>query len=261
MYGDIGKFFFHYTKADTAFRHILPSGKLRLSSYGRMQDPPEAHPWTFGASYSPDAIDNSTAAERLMQLSDLANQVKDSAKLLSLTVDAPGWEDPFGRGWARASMWELYAKQHTGACLLFDRARLIEVLTPQLKGEGQAFCDPVRYTITPTRDIATPFQGSDLESTDPAETIERHLNLHREALFFTKLAYWAGESEYRFVVINEPSDYFCCAFEDSLRAVFVGRKFPGGELDDAMAVTSEAGAEFRKLTWQDGFPRPAKGRH
>jgi hypothetical protein len=229
MYGDIGEFFFHYTKADTAFRHILPSGKLRLSSYRRMQDPPEAHPWTFAASYSPDAIDNNTAAERWTQLSDLANQVKDSAKLLSLTDDAPGWEDPFGRGYARASMWELYAKQHTGACLLFDRARLIEVLTPQLRAEGQAFDERVRYTISPTRDIATPKRYS-----------------HSPAQFS------------HCIVRRSSSQSSPCAFEDSLRAVFVGERFPEGELDGAMRAAKDAKADVRRLRWTDGIPWPKK---
>src|SRR4051812_21255759 len=34
-------------------------------------------------------------------------------------------EDPFGRGYALASMWELYAQKHAGVCLVFDRERLV----------------------------------------------------------------------------------------------------------------------------------------
>lgn len=50
-------------------------------------------------------------------------------------------------------MWELYAERHAGACLLFDRTRLIEVLMPQLKARGEAFHNPVRYTRAPTEDL------------------------------------------------------------------------------------------------------------
>jgi hypothetical protein len=104
-----------------------------------MRDPLEAQPWTFGGSYSPDAIDDSSAVGRLSERIELTNQVKDLAKLLSLSVDAVGWEEPFGRGFARGSLWELYAEGHAGACLLFDGDRLIEVLMPQLEAHGDAF--------------------------------------------------------------------------------------------------------------------------
>lgn len=42
------------------------------------------------------------------------------------------------------------------------------------------------------------------------------------------------------MVIGEPGDYLCCAFEDSLRAVIVGEAFPDCQLDDAVRVATEA---------------------
>jgi hypothetical protein len=62
-YGEHGEFFFHHTTADTAFRHILPTGELRLSPYSQMRDPLEAKAWHMGASgFVPD--DDSGATER-----------------------------------------------------------------------------------------------------------------------------------------------------------------------------------------------------
>jgi Protein of unknown function (DUF2971) len=187
----------------------------------------------------------------VLERNELANQVKDLAKLLSLSVDVDGWEEPYGRGYARASLWQLYADHHAGVCLLFDGARLTEVLMPQLEAHDEAFRDFVHYTKSPP---ASAFAlGSESGAT---EDIRRHIAQHREELFFTRLADWAGECEYRFVVIGAPGDYLRCPFEDSLRAVIVGHKFRDSQLEDAMRATSEASAEFRKMTWEDGFPRP-----
>jgi hypothetical protein len=258
MYGAAGESLYHYTTACAAFAWILPSRTLQLSGYRLMRDPLEAQPWTFGGSYSPDAIDDSSAVGRLSERIELANQVKDLAKLLSLSVDAVGWEEPFGRGYARGSLWELYAERHAGACLLFDGDRLIEVLMPQLEAHGDAFHDFVRYRRSPPASSFALDSGS--AAAGATEDIRRHLAQHRGELFFTKLADWEGESEYRFVVIGGSGEYLRCSFEDSLRAVIVGEQFPDSQLEDAMRVTSEAGAEFRKLTWKDGFPRPAKVR-
>ena len=146
IYGARGEFFFHYTTADTAFRHILPSGTLRLGPYTTMRDPLEAKAWHLAGAGFVEPGSNIDA--EFVASYELAQRAKQRSKLLSLSVDAPYAEDdaPFGRGYALASMWELYGDAHAGVCLVFDRETLTRSFDIGLAPIGRAFHQPVRYT-------------------------------------------------------------------------------------------------------------------
>jgi hypothetical protein len=145
--GDRGEFFFHYTKADTAFGAIVPNQTIRLSPYERMSDPFESKEWLMGgAGAVPE--ENDTLLDQLSEQSALINRAKKGTKVLSLSVDAEGYEgenETFGRGYARASMWQMYGEDHAGVCLAFDREMLTQELTYQLEASGKTFHGPVDY--------------------------------------------------------------------------------------------------------------------
>jgi hypothetical protein len=42
-----GRRLYHYTSREAAFRHIIPEGHLRLSSYSLTRDPLDARDWGF----------------------------------------------------------------------------------------------------------------------------------------------------------------------------------------------------------------------
>jgi hypothetical protein len=117
----------HYTTADAAFGHIVPSGELRMSPYARMRDPLENRELPFGGGASGDETE---AHVKLMdRIVTAIRNVRDATRLLSFTVDArEGYTDsdlPFMRAWARARTWEQYASNHAGICIAFDRERAL----------------------------------------------------------------------------------------------------------------------------------------
>jgi hypothetical protein len=114
IYGAPGELFFHYTTADAAFRHILPSGTLRLRPYNTMRDPLEAKEWHLGG------VGWGEIEQEFFATYSLAQRAKQCSKLLSLSIDTPAAdeESSFGRGYALASMWELYGDAHAGVCLV-----------------------------------------------------------------------------------------------------------------------------------------------
>src|SRR4051812_25996585 len=121
-YGEPGEFLFHYTRARTAFEHILPAKKIRLNPYRLMRDPLEAQHWPE-PSVSLGSPGDAPPAEGELARYGVVVAAKAAARLLSLTVDAHDYGDdtePFGRGYARASMWQLYGDDHRGVCLAFD---------------------------------------------------------------------------------------------------------------------------------------------
>lgn len=258
-YAKAGGFFFHYTTADIAFGHILPTGLVRLTPYSQMRDPLEAKAWHVPAGYrgEEDSQDRRLWEEALGRLHQAT---KEQSKLLSLSVDLdpPGGAGRlalFGRGYARASMWELYADRHAGVCLLFDRQRLVEVLEEGLTRLGKSFHGPVQYDVG---GLATAVGASTFLMPDPGEplvaAIARHVDRHREALFFTKLADWEHEAEYRFVVVTDDDVPVLCSYGDALRGVMVGHAFPKWQIPSAHAACEAAGVELGKLLWEMNRP-------
>jgi len=253
-YGKLGECFFHYTGSDTAFEHILRHRTLQLSPYSTMRDPLEAQDWhVAGAGFSAEPGD---VDRQFFEQQSLLRRAKAQSKLLSLSVDyADGLpDDPFGRGYALASMWELYAQRHAGVCLVFDRERLIKHLTEALARVGTAFHGPVRYCRSGIMD--RPGASTLMLSGDdsPDDAVARHIAAHRDALFFTKLLDWEHESEYRFVLVSDVAGPVRCGYGDALRAVIVGHAFPSWQIPSALTLCGEAKVDARKLVWEMNRP-------
>jgi hypothetical protein len=144
----------HYTTAEAALDHIIPSGKLRMSPYARMRDPLENRELTFSARLPVDGQPEELVLEELTDLLDDATvrirRIRDRMLLLSFTVDATegyGPDDkPFMRAWARARMWEQYASNHAGVCIAFDREKALGHLRAQLHTLGSPSLGAVIYT-------------------------------------------------------------------------------------------------------------------
>jgi hypothetical protein len=273
------EFFFHYTSRDAAFGGILPSGKLLMSRYSTMRDPLENKDWRWGGSYwvEPDRVDDDEEKdggekERLTALYDFmdaAEKVKASARLLSLTIDAPKDQfdtprtgsdlgsEAFLRGWARARMWEQYAEAHAGVCLLFEREELTTRVRESLLAQGlpPPYHRPVEYTPEGNASGRTLDLGTITGKVTP-QLVADYIEQNHDDLFFLKNDDWRTEFEYRFVVT---------AFEDSdvevdygtaLRAVIVGERFPDWQLPSVIESCNEAKADPMRLDWNMGRPLP-----
>jgi hypothetical protein len=261
VFGSPGEFFFHYTKADTAFGAILrgaASPQVRLSPYRLMDDPYESKDWMIGATARVDEDDNVFEQQALERLT-LINKAKDATKVLSLSVDAEGYEgelEEFGRGYARASMWQLYAESHAGVCLVFDRKTLTEQLSSQLEPLGPSFHDQVQYRRGGVSevDIGASFFTLGSSGGDALQDVEEHMKQHHQALLFTKLADWESEWEYRFVVVREADEYVYCSTGRSLRGVILGDRFPKWQWESAREACRKANVELRRMHWEHWRP-------
>jgi hypothetical protein len=125
----------HYTKASTAFEHIMP-GKLRLSPY-LMRDPAE------NKDILPSIVsrgDRPIADRAISEVYRYIKAVRDRMRVLSLTRDTEdrGHFPSFDCCWSRPRMWEQYGDDHRGACLLFDRSRLEHAIREQWPDERNA---------------------------------------------------------------------------------------------------------------------------
>jgi len=290
MLGAAGEYFFHYTSADVAFSHILPSAKIRMSPYPQMRDPTESKDWRF-------TTDNAQMGPVAKAVEGSLNGIRARATLLSLAVDAEGYQQdavaPFGRGYARARMWEQYADNHAGVCLCFARQDFELQMRAEL-GKTVGPCGPVRYTsggpaVSPARrlllgdfaervaaakhdvaqqreDLGRPPTEQEAEALSNevidmlasaiTERVTNHVLAHLDDLLLLKTDDWRSEHEYRFVSVQVEPGFRFVPYGDTLRAVIVGERFPAWQVAGAELACMDSGAELRRLDWRGGFPSP-----
>jgi hypothetical protein len=158
-------------------------------------------------------------------------------------------------------MWEHYADNHHGACLVFRRQAFIDRFrdTFQERG-GPSFHLWGSVDYTPEG-----FAGSDARFLDPADFVGptryssaavSYLEHHPRAFLFLKQADWATEAEYRFAVFapDAPEIYF--NYGDTLAAVLVGERFPEWQFPGAKAECKARDVQLRRLGWRMGRPYP-----
>ena len=138
----------HYTRADTAFSHIIPSGKLKMNPYGKMRDPFEnKHPylrslsgWTPPSADPAETDENDALGAMFWEVQGHIARSRDAWVLLSLTRydDRDLLDDRWGTSrlyrapWSRPRLWEQYAENHAGVCLVFDRDVMVETVEADL---------------------------------------------------------------------------------------------------------------------------------
>jgi hypothetical protein len=264
---EYGRCFFHYTKWKTASEHIIPSGKLRLSPYSQMRDPLEAMAPMLGAgvSYAPG---DQEAAERMgrahYEAEEEIGRLRSCTKVLSLTVDAewaatvPEPDRRFGMGWARARMWEQYAENHTGVCLVFAKDAFKAAVLLQLQARSPtARAGTVKYANT---GLAGSRASTILLSPDEpgSQQARRHMEKHATEFLFMKLSDWESEHEYRFVEPSETVEYSCVEFGDTLVGFMAGHNFAEDLEAEALALARHHNIEARQILWAVNGPMEGK---
>jgi hypothetical protein len=262
-----GELFYHYTTRSVAFEHILPTGKLRFSPYARVNDPLENKRWRPVGEYAlgggaPDPERLKAATHAFAAFEHGAGLVWTSAKLLALTVDAEGYvgaAEPFGRGWSRARMWDQYAEQHEGVCLLFNSARLRRNILESLSSQNliELYHKRVCYTSGGPRERMPHVDLAALKDVTPA-LVGRFIKEHNEELFFVKTVDWESEHEYRFVVTAPDVEFVWIDYGDALEGAIVGECFPAWQRRGAIDICQQVGAVIGQMNWSSGAPRPQK---
>jgi hypothetical protein len=251
----------HYTRADTAFAHIIPKAQLLLNPYSKMRDPFENK-----TLQPPLAMGQSEKDHEYMErVRDRIGRCRDDKMLLSLTQGRDGSGDTIFRcAWARPRMWEQYADNHAGVCLVFDRPELLDALRRSFEPLGPYWHDNVSYTVAGfSGSEAAHFDASDFPADSLDAAVDRHVQTLREPFFFLKNQDWSAEFEYRFVLTNParahsdtPRPATLVSVGHSLRYVIVGERFPDWQLRSACHVAATNKVELRGMTWVNGSPWP-----
>jgi Protein of unknown function (DUF2971) len=253
----------HYTTADAAFGHIIPSGELRLSPYARMRDPLENRELRFAFRDSGDDPGDEALGALV---TDAIRQLRNRTLLLSFTIDArQGYSDddlPFMRAWARARMWEQYASNHTGVCIAFDRESVLSHVIAHLKEispaveSSRVHYSPGGFRDTPAATVSLNHFREGLE-----ENIAMFVFSRAGDLFRAKTLDWQSEHEYRVSIVTDTTaddGYLYTPFGGaaSVRAVVLGERFPEWQVPAAKWGCDQLGVQLLRLQWRAGAPWP-----
>ncbi len=259
-----GRLLYHYTTADTLAK-ILGNATLRLSPYANTNDPRESKEWypriiLSAGGISPDTL--ATASEARQRSDRL---LRRGARVACFTVDGSHHADAeagslFHRGWARARMWDQYASRHSGACLVFDRDRLVEQVDSHVPHGNN---DLLTWGAVTYADECMDLElhmsevliyGLDL-AVDQLQTAKGVVN----KIYLTKNRDWASEQEWRFVAVRwdlpdtELADAVSIPYGESLKAVVVGEHFTQTELSP-MRDELEGSVALARCEWENGCP-------
>lgn len=257
---------YHYMKADH-LESVLRNGELWLGPWTRLNDPRERKSWTADDLVMPAVGVGLDSLEAQQAVEDEVDRVlRRGARLACFTQDgAPtagaASDTYFHRGWGRAAMWDRYADEHRGVCLVFDQVELlsrVEESVPDRDGNIRTW-GSVRYVDAP---LYVPVAGAFKSVGDLRVALDEMTSQHGVVndLYMTKNRDWESEREFRVVVVGwnlpdaELDEPLVVPIRDCLRAVVVGE---AGDVDSAAALVHSAGAsgvDVLRCGWVAGAP-------
>lgn len=150
-----------------------------------------------------------------------------------MTIDASGYKDDaeiFGRGFARARMWEQYAEAHRGVCLMIKREDFEPRALAELRARSaNSWAGAVNYTRRGILENPAATLMANL-GTPAASVVHEHVQQQRDWIFFTKLLDWESEHEYRFIESSMDDGYSYVDIGDALSGIIVGHGFPDWQM-------------------------------
>jgi hypothetical protein len=123
------RYLYHYTRWERLL-DIAHGQALRLSPVTTMNDPKESKRWLVSQS----TFSRTTPKNTLRGAWEAMEEYRRHVKVAAFATDTPGDSDAdvrFGAGYARPRMWAQYSANHTGACIVFDRAELLKRFAEQ----------------------------------------------------------------------------------------------------------------------------------
>jgi Protein of unknown function (DUF2971) len=275
---------YHYTSPST-LDAILENRTIRLGPYSQTNDPRETKEWVplFMMPDGPGRpaeryLTNSLESSKEAALAT-DHYLRRGARVACFTLDRQRASNAtagtlFHRGWGRASLWQQYAGRHGGACLVFDRSQLIELVDEHRPfNDGDLFSFGRVHYVDQAMTIHLPWM--DVVDDDITSVLDNFQVRQGAAdhLYFTKNTDWSSEEEFRIVyvqwdVCDEDVDLpIDIPYESSLFAIVFGEAFPDTELND---IRNRKGipdnVDLLQCKWSSGVPilvyaEPQRGAH
>jgi hypothetical protein len=254
------RYLYHYTKAGTALKSILPNRQLRLSPYSDVNDPREAKEWLFTVVSPEGAM---RPGQSIEIGADMSGRIKGKSRVLCFCSDGfPLRREPRDvelhdtLGWTHPNMWAHYAEKHRGVVLVFHRQRLLTNSILRLRSKGRLHFGNVLYAPIDHHSGTTTLiiEYRSWAGRPPEESAVEHLERHRGWLFFTKHTAWAPEQECRLVAFGNVDEYEYIPIDGALSEIIVGEGADVETINCCRAFGIEFGVPVSRMFWRNGLP-------
>ncbi len=221
---------YHYTKSSTALEYILKYMKLRFSSLNEFRDPKEKFLHHSSGAMWDDGSDLGQVIANLNQ-EIIKYQAKVRIACFSTNTQFIGnlkvndfveifennniiiqEENPFKPqpGYDKDRMWEVYAENSTGICLVFSKDKLLK----QIENNNYEFSnDYIHYS----RNYFEAIKSND-GNEDPAIEAKKFW----KSKLFKKPFDYRDENEFRILIYDDKKDDVYIDIKNSLKAVIFG---------------------------------------
>jgi Protein of unknown function (DUF2971) len=257
------EFAYHYTGPETLVKHILPTDRIRFSRFTQTNDPRECKDWTSGLHTIGDFGRLTHRQGELLQI-EASSLLRSCCRLFCATADDPsalgmGIDNIYSRGFCRPRMWDQYAMRHTGACLIFERARFDRQVRAVIPTGVQIHSGPVVYRNR----SQVPYLGKpdafmlnfdDVQSMSLPSAVQRHLEKFHNELFFEKATDWGDEKEIRWLLHLADDQDLYVPIGDSLVGIVITTDF---SLENQQALGECArgrSIDIGELRWKNCSP-------
>jgi hypothetical protein len=245
----------HYTKRETALEHIFHSGKIKFGKLENTNDPYETETWQMAQMGNNILNDLGKEIEIVDQVQQAFTDIKRSLWVFCCSTDS---NDPicrnkthgsFGRCFANAANWAHYAGNHSGVCLVFDKHKLDDIINATFQ---IVHSTSVTYDLSVEEYENTFIAIRDLQ--DLPTSIINHFNHKILPLLFKKHFFWAGENEYRIIVLKENADNIEIPIQQCLKSIIIGHNFPRCYLPSIKQSADKYNIELNEITWVRSVP-------
>lgn len=209
---DSEKYFYHFTKSETALINIIPNLSLKLSNYLKSNDPKENKTFGFWSIY-----ENCNAFKHKEIKDSLELFLRKNCKHLCFSMDYQNLQDEIWvNGFDHPTMWAHYGDNSKGICLAIHKKTFLEE-NPDLIHSRVLYKSFFKFP-----------QIDENQWTDKKDDyFKEYLKENSELLFFWKHKHWEVEHEYKFIEIGQ-REY--CTIKKSLSGIYLGPDFDSSQL-------------------------------
>ena len=256
---------FHFTSSETAIKHILFEKQLKLNSLANMNDPWENKNFehyykNLDVEKFPEIFQKEKEIHKIKSHSKIACFCTNEApKIVELTENQKviEIEDKYSRlAFERSRMWNQYADNHKGVCIIFSQIKLIEAFQQQFSSKNLYF-NYLKYSpqYLYFQDNLT-INCEELLKFNNDIFIKKYIEEKKDYIFFSKNIDYRDESEFRIVAYDPDNTELFLNIEDNIEGVIIGVDCLQSEIKHIQDLCENLHVSCGIIEWRNGKPDP-----
>lgn len=228
-FSDTSDYIYHYTTIDSLIKYILPQKRLRFSRLDSTNDPEEKR-WHIPQCCNDTGMDEDVFIKKAERNAYISVLIALHSRILCFSQDNNGHNQfsglYMGKGFARPRMWAQYSQNHTGACLVFNKQKVVNWFNKKYKDaihfSGNIHYEPIIQLIS-EMPYAQTLLASELSMSNEAIAADR-INKYHDIYFFSKHMDWAEENEFRLMVKPQKDTDIFLDIDGLLECIILGTR-------------------------------------